>query len=230
MQRLLGVHIPSPFPCPPCVARCDIAVCALTNIFFESAVIDRNIAAWDRNRNTYCPLFSLLSNTLVDLVVVKFIPPILAAALVYYPCNLNPSWSAFWEFMAAYWLLCFAASCFSRFTFGHTAFSHKYTHTLTGVQFLTILTLLLLYCGSIIYLPDVPDANWWFRDWSMFYWVSEWNGIPTGIGILVCCCCSWCCYWYCDCCLLHLYIILCCVVFVCLFVCLFVSVSLRGAM
>lgn len=144
------------------------------NLFFDQQMQDRNITAWDRNRNTHCPLFAMIANTITDLVFVKFLPPVIAASILYYPCNLHRTWSAFWGFLEALWVLCFTSSCFSRFTLGHMAiFGCRFKHIRASVQFASVMALMMVYSGIIVFLPTVPTSSVFLREWSLFYWVSE---------------------------------------------------------
>ena len=159
-----------------------LALTLTLNLCFDDQMRDRNITAWDRNRSTYCPAFSMAANTIADIVLVKSLPTLIAAALLYYPSGLTRSWPAFWTFTEGLFSLCLTASCFSRFTFGHmAALSCRFKHVRASLQFASVMLLMIVYSGIMVYLPSVPTSSSFLQEWSLFYWVSMVYSVWCGV-------------------------------------------------
>ena len=49
-------------------------------------------------------------------------------------------------------------------------YSYQAVSSHMSLQLLSILCLMVLYAGFIVNIPTLPEALWFIRDFSMFYW------------------------------------------------------------
>jgi len=147
-----------------------LGIVALANLIFDHDMIDRNVVAWDRNRNIYCPLFAMFTNIITDLVVVKLMPALIAGCVFYYPCNLKRTWHAFEVFLQFWLMIHLVGACFSRVIFALMAISHKFEQARAAVSTTSSFFLMVLYAGFIYNLGCLPSDKNFLRAWSIFYW------------------------------------------------------------
>lgn len=145
-------------------------VLTLCNIMFSHTLKSRNVLAWDRNRETYLPVFGLFSDFVADLCVFKLIPPFLACCIPYYGLNFNRTWGAFWVFTECMMYLTVVAGTFARAMFTCLAPSIHMEPAKAAVSTVGVYAIMILYAGFIVNIPTLPDWVWFLRDWSMFYW------------------------------------------------------------
>jgi hypothetical protein len=145
-------------------------VVTLTNILFEHTQHNRNVLAWDRNRDTYLPVFGLLSDFISDLFIVKTIPPFLASVVPYYGLNFNRTWSAFWTFLEMMMYISLVAATFARVQFTLLSPSINNVPGKVAIATVGVFAIMILYAGFIVNIPTLPHDVWFLRDWSMFYW------------------------------------------------------------
>jgi hypothetical protein len=130
------------------------------------------VFGYERMRGFYLTLVFPFFNVLVDIIVLRLIPPLIAALIFYPLVGLNPAPDRVQIFLNLFLLMCLTTALLSRFVVYMSLSVAPFQQAVfMSMQVIGLNCFMILYSGLLVSLSTFPSEKYFLRDFSVFYWV-----------------------------------------------------------